>query len=40
MERDNAYLRKELEYKKGLLLEEFKQADLNQDQSLTEQELL
>jgi hypothetical protein len=27
----DAYMRKELEYKKTLLMEEFKQADLNRD---------
>ena len=31
-----AYMRKELELKKGLLVEEFKSADLNGDQMLSE----
>lgn len=36
----DAYMRKELEYKRKLLIEEFKQADLNKDQMLSEKELL
>lgn len=36
----DAYMRKELELKKGLLMDEFKQADVNGDSMLTEKELL
>ncbi|CDW90728.1 c2 domain containing protein [Stylonychia lemnae] len=36
----DAYVKKEQELKKKLLTEEFQQADLNKDQSLTEKELL
>lgn len=36
----DAYLLKEMEYKKSLLIEEFKGADVNRDNKLSEQELL
>ena len=36
----DAYIQQEIECKKALLVEEFKQADLNKDEKLTEQELI
>lgn len=36
----DAYFQKEIELKKSLLIEEFKQADINKDNMLTEHELL
>ena len=36
----DAYMRQELEYKRRLLIDEFKQADLNHDDMLSEKELL
>lgn len=36
----DAYLRKEMSYKMSLLAEEFKLADANKDELITEQELL
>lgn len=36
----DAYYQKEIELKKSLLIDEFKQADLNKDNMLSEYELL
>jgi len=36
----DTYLKQEIEYKKSLLKEEFKSADVNKDELLTEHELL